>query len=58
MYHSEEECVDLIKYYLEHEDERMEIAKAGQARTLRDHTYACRMHDLVDIISRALVLKG
>ena len=32
-----------IEHYLEHEDERAAIAAAGQARTLREHTYARRI---------------
>ena len=38
-YKTPEECLDLIQYYAEHNDERKTIAKAGQGRTLRDHTY-------------------
>jgi spore maturation protein CgeB len=38
-YRIPEECVEKIQYYLKHEDEREEIARAGQQRTLRDHTY-------------------
>jgi len=29
-YHSPEECVELIQYYLAHEDERQGVAQAGQ----------------------------
>jgi hypothetical protein len=41
------DLADKIKFYLEHEDERAAIARAGHERTLRDHTYAVRMADLV-----------
>jgi len=51
-YRSPEECAELVRYYLEHEDERQAIAQAGQARTLRDHTYYQRMQNLVEIVSR------
>ena len=51
-YRSTEECVEKIRYLLEHDDERAAIAKAGQARTLREHTYAHRMQELVEIIKR------
>ncbi|MCL4460024.1 MAG: glycosyltransferase [Chloroflexi bacterium] len=51
-YRDPEECVELIRYYLEHENERAVIAAAGQARTLREHTYYHRMRELVDIIER------
>ena len=51
-YRSPEECADLIKYYLEHEEEREAIARAGQERTLREHTFYYRMQELVDIVKR------
>lgn len=53
-YRTAEECIDLINYYLEHEDERAAIARAGQQRTLRDHTYQRRMQELVDILQSHL----
>ena len=37
-YKCNEECVEKVEYLLEHEDVRMNIAKAGQKRTLNDHT--------------------
>ncbi len=43
-----------IEYFLDHEDERRAIADAGQRRTLAEHTYAHRMEDLVEILSRHL----
>jgi len=51
-YHSLEECAEQIRYYLAHPAEREAIARAGQARTLRDHTYRQRMEELVGIIER------
>ncbi len=30
--------VELARYYLEHDDERQAIARAGQERCLRDYT--------------------
>ena len=51
-YRSPEECAELIEYYLEHEEERNRIARAGQQRTLREHTYPRRMRELVEIISK------
>jgi spore maturation protein CgeB len=49
-YRTPEECAELIRYYLAHEDERTEIARAGQQRTLRDHTYYQRVQELVGIV--------
>lgn len=45
-YHSTIELIDQVKYYLKHTSEREQIAAAGQRRTLRDHTYCHRMHEL------------
>jgi hypothetical protein len=45
------ELVERVRHYLAHDDERMTIAAAGQARTLRDHTYARRMAQLAAVIS-------
>jgi len=53
-YRSHEECADLIRYYLEHEDERAAVALAGQQRTLRRHTYYERMQELIDIVRKFL----
>jgi spore maturation protein CgeB len=51
-YRTPEECAEMIQYYLEHNEERVAIARAGQQRTLRDHTYSKRMPELVDIIQK------
>jgi spore maturation protein CgeB len=51
-YRTPEECVEMIQYYLEHDEEREAIARAGQQRTLRDHTYSKRVQELVDIIRK------
>jgi len=53
-YRTPEECAELIQYYLEHVEERETIARAGQERTLREHTYYKRMQELVDILERYL----
>ena len=44
------ECVERVRYYLEHEDERAAIARAGQQRTLRDHRLKDRIAELVRAI--------
>ncbi len=56
-YRSMTECVDLIVYYLNHQDKAAEIAKRGQARTLRDHSYEARMRHTAEILSRHLEMK-
>jgi len=53
-YRTPQECAELIAFYLEHENERRAIARAGQERTLRDHTYQQRMKELVDIVRKYL----
>ena len=49
-YRSAEECAEMVQYYLGHAAEREAIARAGQQRTLRDHTYYKRMQEFADII--------
>jgi spore maturation protein CgeB len=41
-FHDENDLVDKVRYYLAHEGERSDIAKAGHRRTLADHTYERR----------------
>jgi len=53
-YRTPEECAELIQYYLEHNDEREAIARAGQERTLREHTYYRRMQELAASVSKYL----
>jgi hypothetical protein len=57
-YRSNEECIELVQYYLEHEEERAAIARAGQERTLRDHTYARRIEELIDLLAPYLERGG
>lgn len=56
-YSSKEEAAELINYYLAHPEEAEAIARAGQARTLREHTYRKRMEELVPILQRHLERK-
>ena len=56
VYHSPEECAEKIKYYLSHDPERRAVAAAGQARTLREHTYKHRMEELVTILLQSFAL--
>jgi spore maturation protein CgeB len=53
-YRSIEECVERVNYYLAHESEREEIARAGQRRTLCEHSYYHRMQELTEILERYL----
>jgi spore maturation protein CgeB len=54
VYRTAEECVEVARYYLEHEKERQAIAVAGQQRTLRQHTYRLRMQELSALFERQL----
>jgi len=42
------DLVSKVRYYLEHNAEREAIAKRGQARVYRDHTYVARMSRLLE----------
>jgi len=53
-YSSREEAVEKIRYILTHDAERQSIAKAGQKRTLREHTFDIRAQQLDEIIRSRL----
>ncbi|MFC5653489.1 glycosyltransferase [Paenibacillus solisilvae] len=49
-YSSPQEMIEKIEYYLNHEDERREIAIRGMERTLRQHTYANRLDMMLNLL--------
>lgn len=49
-YRNAEECVNKVRYLLDHQSERREIARAGQLRTLKDHTFDHRARQFDEII--------
>jgi len=53
-YANADECVEKVNYLLAHEEERRAIAKAGQQRTLRDHSFDNRAARLDEIIQKEL----
>jgi len=53
-YKSAGECIEKIKWLLKHPAEREAIARAGQARTLKDHTYARRGKQFIEIIRKEM----
>jgi len=57
-YRSREECVALVRYYLRHQDEAQAIARAGQERVLRDHSYTQRMAQTAELLERHLRLRA
>jgi len=44
------DMIDKIKYYLEHNEEREVIVRAGYERTLQEHTYEKRFNDIFKIM--------
>ena len=46
-----DECRRKLRYYLDHPDERAEIAAAGQRRALAEHTYRHRMESAMEALS-------
>jgi glycosyltransferase involved in cell wall biosynthesis len=53
-YQDADDLIEKIRYYLNHEEERKQIAEAGQRRTLQDHNYKNRSEELIAILSRYL----
>ncbi|SMF89436.1 spore maturation protein CgeB [Paenibacillus uliginis N3/975] len=49
-YGSYDELVEKIEYYLQHEEERQQMAFNSLMRTRRDHTYHKRLTSMLDII--------
>jgi FkbM family methyltransferase len=49
-YSSNHHCAELLRYYLDNQVKSAAIAKAGQQRTLTEHSYYNRMAELGDII--------
>ena len=50
IYKNTKDLIRKIKYYLEHDEERETIAKAGYMRTMRDHTYEKRFNEIFKTI--------
>jgi spore maturation protein CgeB len=53
-YASKEECVEKATWLLANPDKRQVIAKAGQERTLKYHTFDKRAIELIEILKRYL----
>jgi len=47
---SAEECIEKVRWLIDHPQEREEIARRGQQRVLREHTYKLRAEQLHHII--------
>lgn len=49
LYHNKQEFVEKVQYYLEHEEERMQIANAGYERLMRDgHEVSDRVKQVME----------
>ena len=53
-YESKEEALDKYNYLINKPEELAKIAKAGQLRTLKEHTYETRIKELIQIITKYL----
>ena len=53
-YSCKEEALEKVEYLLRNPNQASQIAAAGQARTLKDHTYENRMKELVEILKKYL----
>lgn len=52
-YEGIQDCLNKISYYLKHADEAEDIARAGQQRTLVEHTYRNRVSQMLSFVERA-----
>lgn len=50
-YSTEDECIEKVKYFLNHPQNAIEIGKKAQKRTLSEHTYTRRIKELMHHLS-------
>lgn len=53
-YSNIDECVEKVNYLLNNEEERKKIAKNGQARTLKNHSYKIRCEQMNEIFQKSI----
>ncbi|MCR5674548.1 MAG: glycosyltransferase [Lachnospiraceae bacterium] len=58
VYHSFDEMVDKVNYYLRHEKERLQITLNGHRRVREEYSYGKRVGSILDMVSEDLVKKG
>lgn len=56
VFHNEAELLEKVHYYMDHPEQRREIAAAGQRRVLKEHLYSHRITTLVKLLEKANVL--
>jgi spore maturation protein CgeB len=54
VYEDSDDLVDKLQHYLQHKEERVKVAAAGQRRTLAEHTYERRTAKLVAMFESRL----
>ncbi|MFK2826128.1 glycosyltransferase [Bacillus sp. B190/17] len=52
--HSPEETIELVNYYLKHEEERKAIAHLGQKEVYSRHTYTHRAAEILRVVNKSL----
>lgn len=58
VYHSIKEAVELIRYYLEHDDERKKIAAAGFKRVMKDYKNLTIFNQIIEKIKKGMLKDG
>jgi spore maturation protein CgeB len=53
LFHDSIDIREKVIYYLEHDEERLAIARAGFERTRRDHTYLDRIKSILETVEHA-----
>jgi spore maturation protein CgeB len=56
-FRSDDEMIEMIRYYIGNNELRLKIAEAGQKRVLKDHTYEKRIGQMFALIEQAGVVK-
>jgi len=54
MFDSDAHALELIRYFAAHDSEREAIVKRGRDRVLAQHTYDCRMREMLSVVSREI----
>lgn len=58
VFDSIDDLVEQVRYYLDHEEERRQIAQAGYDRTLREHKYRHRFEEIFRTMGMAPALQA
>jgi glycosyltransferase involved in cell wall biosynthesis/2-polyprenyl-3-methyl-5-hydroxy-6-metoxy-1,4-benzoquinol methylase/Flp pilus assembly protein TadD len=58
IYRDDKDALDVIDYYLRHDEDRERIALAGMSSVLERHTYDHRLQEIVDTVAREPISAG